>query len=360
MNAPEPPIRTRCGYIPSELLKSFEKTLTESGTVATGKVLHYAADIVCSGGITLLLPVIWSYAILHVGLASPRIVVYLKKRVAELEDILRRIPDETAYQTEELQIRLGEMILVIRDAPTRSIVPWPKVGAETHNEGWIRAAAGAPETTVLRAVWRPEGDTPILRTAGAELCKAITDGSTEKALFWIKWMFEEEGKVKKEVKGASLTTIDRGPPGKGKASGTGFFIMALFGEIYKEMAAKQLVRMHEEFQALLDLWRSKDANIGGGSKKHILIILVQILCEVPRWKVPAAPALIKDPVVMSRAIREVPKFFREVLAYDPPKGMSTKAFKVRIVEKKAAKKVDTAIKKMDAFDSALEAYFARM
>ena len=344
--------RTRCGYIPSELIKALEKVLTESGTVATGKALHFAADMVCSGAFGVLIPAIWNHAIIHVGLASPRIVVYLKKRLADIEEMVKKLPDEALYASEEFQIRVGELILVLRDAPTRSVVPWPKVGPETHIEGWLKSAAGATESAVVRKVWRAEGDTPILRTAGSELCKAITDGSTEKALFWIKWLFEEEGRIKKDVKGASLTTVDRG--GK-KASGTGGFIINLYGEIYKEMATKQLVRMHEEFQTLMNMWRAPDAGLGS-AKKYILVLMTQILCEVPRWKVPAAPALIKDPVAMSRAIREVPKFFREVLAYDPVRVSILKVFKVRADK---AKKVET-VNQMDAFDRALEAYFARM
>ena len=344
--------RTRCGYIPSELIKAFEKVLTESGTVATGKALHYATDLVCSGAFSILIPAIWNHAIIHVGLASPRIIVYLKKRIAEIEDMIRRLPDETLYSTEEFQIRLGELVLVLRDAPTRSVVPWPKVGTETHAEGWLKMAASATESAAVRKVWRPEGDAAILRLAGSELCKAITDGSTEKALFWIKWLFEEEGRVKKEVKGAMLTTVDRG--GK-KASGCGGFIMNLYGEIYKELAGKELVRMHEEFQALMNTWRSPDPGLGS-AKKYILVLMTQILCEVPRWKVPAAPALIKDPVAMSRAIKEVPKFFREVLAYDPLRVSILKSFKTKAEN---AKKVET-VQQMDAFDRALEAYFARM
>jgi hypothetical protein len=327
------------------LLKSFERTLRESGTIATGKSLHFAIDIVCSGAFNILIPILWNHAINHVGIASPRIIVYLQKRLQEIKAMMQRLPDEIAYANEEFQIRVGELILVLRDAPTRSTTQWPKVGPETHNEGWLKAAASATETAALRKVWQ-SGDTAVLRTAGSELCKAITDGSTEKALFWIRWMFEEEVRLKKEIKGASLTTVDRG----GKKGGVGSFILTLFGEIYKELAAKELVRMHEEFQALMNLWRSES-----GSKRQILVLLTQILCEVPRWKVPAAPALIKDPVAMSRAIREVPKFFREVLAYDPA-NIHMKSFKAK-VEKKVVKVVET---QNDAFDRALEAYFSRM
>jgi hypothetical protein len=361
----EAPVRTRCGYIPNECLRAFEKALAEAGPVATGRALHFGADVVCSGGIDSFLRSLWDYASGQIGLASPRVFVYLKRRTEELQDILRRLPDEQAYALEEFQVRVGELVLVLREAPTRTAVPWPKVGPETHGEGWIRSiGGGAPDTAALRRVWKPEGDLSILRTVGAEICKAIGDGTTTRALFWIKWLFEEEARTAKEIKGASLTTIDRGEGGK-KGASVGGFLVALFTEIYKELAAKQAVRMSEEFQVLVDLWRRGDKHIQGTAKKHILVLLVQIVCEVPRWKVPAAPALIKDPVAMAQAIRQVPKFFREVLSYDAPRGSTAivKAFRARgKVDSKAAavaKKGEAAVSQMDAFERAMEAYFNR-
>lgn len=361
----EPPVRTRCGYLPNECLRTFEKALGEAGPISTGRALHFAADIVCSGGIDSFLRSLWDYATGHIGLASPRIFVYLKRRTEELQDILRRLPDENAYGFEEFQIRVGELVLVSKEAPTRTAVSWPKVGSETHTDGWIRSiGTGAPETAALRRVWRPEGDLSILRTVGAEICKAIGDGTTARALFWIKWLFEEEAKTAKEVKGASLTTIDRGDGGK-KGATVGGFVVALLAEIYKELAAKEAIRMKEEFQILVDLWRQGDKHIHGTAKKHILVILVQMVCEVPRWKVPAAQSLIKDPVAMAQAIRQVPKFFREVLSYDAPRGSAAivKAFRTRgKVDSKAvaaAKKGDAHTSQMDAFERAMEDYFNR-
>jgi hypothetical protein len=340
--------------------------MTQAGAVSTGRALHFAADITCSGALESFFRSCWDYAICSIGLASPRIFVYLKKRAEELKDLLKRVPDETAYTMEEFQVRVGEIVLVLREAPTRATVAWPKVGPETHAEGWIKVVANAPETAVVRKVWRPEGDMSVLRTVGSELCKAIGDGSTAKALFWIKWLFEEESKLKREVKGATLTTFDRGPAGAKQRSGVGHFILSLYAETYKELAAKQQIRMAEEFQTLLDLWRSGDTRmIQGGAKRQVLAVLTQILCEVPRWKVPAAPALIKDPIAMGRAIRQTPKFFREVLTYDPPKGGAAllKAFRARgKADTKAiakAKKGEAAAEQLDAFDAALEAYFAR-
>lgn len=359
------PPRTRCGYTPNESLRAFEKALLQTGAVSTGRALHFAADVVTSGGFESFVRSLWDYSVGSIGLSSPRIVVYLKKRIGEIEDILKRLPDETAYQSEEFQVRVGELVLVLREAPARAAISWPKVGHETHGENWIRAVASAPETAVLRRVWRPEGDQSILRTVGAELCKSISDGATAKALFWIKWLFEEEARVKREVKGATLTTTDRGAAGAKMKSGVGHFILALYAEIYKELAQKGLVRMHEEFQTMLDLWRAGDKRVQGTAKRQILAVLTQILCEVPRWKVPAAPALIKDPVAMATQIRQVPKFFREVLAYDPPQAGKAvvKGFRARgKIDSKAmakAKKGEGAMAQMDAMEMAIEEYFKR-
>jgi hypothetical protein len=336
--------------------------------VAAGRALHFGADVACSGGLDYLIRSLWEYAICHIGIASPRIFVYLKKRAEEIQAMMRTLPDEQAYRMEEFQIRVGEMILTVREAPARTITPWPKVGPETHVQGWLQTVAAAPETEVVRRVWKSDGDMDVLRIVGAEICKAVGDGSTEKALFWIKWLFEEEVRLKKEVQGGTLTTVDRGG-GSGKASaggkGAGFFVLALYAETYKELMARGTVRMHEEFQTLLDLWRNADKRVQGGAKKQILSVLTQVLCEVPRWKVPAAPALIKDPVALTATIRQVPQFFREVLAYDPPQAGAAvvKAFKARGKVDAAAvakaKKGEGMAAKMDAFDAALEAYFGR-
>ena len=363
----EPEIRTRCGYIPNESLRSFEKALVQAGVVAAGRALHFGADVACSGGLDSLVRSLWEYAICHIGIASPRIFVYLKKRIEEIYAMLKTLPDEQAYHLEEFQIRVGELILVLREAPARTVMAWPKVGQETHAEGWLRTVATAPETEVVRKVWKSGGDLDVLRIVGAEICRAVGDGSTEKALFWVKWLFEEEVRMKKEVAGATLTTVDRGGgSGKGGASkGVGFFVLGLYAEIYKELMGKGVVRMHEEFQTLMDLWRNGDRRVQGGAKKQILTVLTQILCEVPRWKVPAAPALIKDPVALTTTIRQVPQFFRQVLAYDPPQASAAvaKAFRARgKVDAKAvakAKKGESATAQMDAFDAAMEAYFSR-
>lgn len=358
------PCRTRCGYSPSELLNTLEKTIGESGSAAAAKTLHFAADIVCSGGLQSLFRMVWNYALVHIGIASPRIFFYLIERINEIEGIMKTLPDQMAYSNETFQIRIGEMLLVLREAPTRTLLPWPKVGDETHTESWLRAISTDPftETALLRNVWRPEGDSAILRVAGANLCKAITDGSTEKALFWVKWLLDHEALLQKSQKGVFLSTLERGPAtmNSKQRKHVSFFILHLYGELYKEFAAKQVLRMNEEFNSLMNIWTNPPKGLGAGARKQVLTILTQILTEVPKWKVPAAIPLIRDPVYLSNLVKTVPKFFHEVLAYDPPKKATEleKALKSKNSGKpRVAKKVENAgLSKEQAFEKAMEAY----
>ena len=41
--------------------------------------------------------------------------------------------------------------------------------------------------------------------------------------------------------------------------------------------------------------------------------MILVISEVPRWKVPAAQPLVKDPTVMSRAVQQSVRFFQEIL-----------------------------------------------
>jgi hypothetical protein len=348
---------TRCGYKPNESLHSFETCLSDSGAVATGKSLHFSADVLCSGGYDIWVKTIWDYVIHHVGIASPRIFVYLRKRFKELDELFKRFPDEQLYHTDEFHTRCGEIIMVLREVPRRPKLVWPKVGPETHLGGWLRTVSGAAETAVIKRVWKGEGDMMLLRVGGCEILQAIADGSTEKTLFWIRWFFEEETAAKKQNKGASLSTIARGPDG---SHDVGHYIAALFVEAYKDLAARQLIRMNEELAVLVDLWRGGDARISPSGRRHILGLLGQILCEIPRWKVPAAPALIKDPVQVSRAVGQSGKFFREVLANPAVKNEKEiiKLFRSKGLAAKREKKKDEQTmsfeQKMTAYDSAMD------
>jgi hypothetical protein len=358
--------RTRCGYKPAEVVGAFTKAMLETGAYSTGRALHFAADLTCSGGIAALFRLLWDYSLTHIGIASPRVFVYLRQRIADIEAVLKRLPDEVAVSQEDFQKRIGEVVIVLREAPRRTIVGWPKVGAETHEGGWMRATLveSVTETAAVRIVWRPEGDMSVLRTAGNHLCKAIGEGSTEKALFWVKWLLEEEVLTRKDTKGASLSTIDRGPAGLSSRQrrDVSFFVIQLYGEIYKEFAARSSLRMNEEFNALVNLWSYPPKGLGATAKKQILALLTQILCEVPRWKVPAAPALIADPIYISNAVKQVPKFFGEVLANAPVKQphVLAKHFKSRGGASdgpKKAKAGEVVNDKTAAMDAALAAYF---
>ena len=69
--------KTRSGYLVHEAYSCYEKALGEVGTAASGKALHFAADIVCSGGLDIWIRGAYSYAVQHIGLANPRIFVYM-------------------------------------------------------------------------------------------------------------------------------------------------------------------------------------------------------------------------------------------------------------------------------------------
>lgn len=357
----EPEILTRVGYKPAECLKAFNTALAESGVIATGRAVHFSADLVCSGGYDVWIRALWDFAIEHIGIGSPRIFVYMNKRVKELDALVSRLDDDQLHENEEFQTRICEMVFVIRECPRRTRIPWPKVGEETHREGWLREVkTNATETVVVRKVYKPSTDLSALHTVSCELIKACSEAATEKALFWIKWLIDEDNRLRKEFK-SGLSTLDRGPPkGRGKnSSEVGYFILMLFAEVYKEYAGKQLIRMNEEFQALLDLYKGSEPRLSGKARKDLLALMAQILCEVPRWKVPAAPTLIKDPMSLSRAITQAGSFFREVLA--EPKvslaGRTRALFKSPVTKsKEKSKKGVTMEDQMEAYEAAMNAY----
>lgn len=345
---------TRSGYEVAEAFHAYRQALCESGATAIGKALHFGVDLICSEGIDLWMKVGWEYAIFHVGLASPRVFVYLKKRCSELESLIKKYPSERLFQDEEFQTRIGELILVLHGCPRRAAVKWPPVPTETHNEDWIRTAKSAPDVGAVNRVWKHQNDMPQMRIAACEIVKACTDGATEKALFWVRWLLEEDSLIRKANHGVGLTTLERGPATftSKKRTDMGFYLIAVFAEVYKDLAAREAVRMHEEFQSLLDIWRSGSVPLTAKQKREILGLVVLLLAEVPRWKVPAAPALIKDPVQMSRAVGQIHRFFSEVLAYPP---VSKAAVKVG-AKKKPAKKLTEAAKKQASLEEQLAMY----
>ena len=356
----ETSLRTRCGYIPCESIRAFEKNLSDSGGVALGKALHFGADLVCSGGINSLFKILWEHSLNHVGIASVRIFMYLKKRLDEIDNLIKIYPDETLYANQEFQLKIGEIILIVHDAPKAPKIVWPKVGSETHDSIWIKNIATTVDSEIVNRVWKREGDLMILRTVGNEICRCLAEHSLERALFWIKWLFEEEIKMKKENTKSTLTTIDRGI-GKSKQD-VSLYILVIFAEYYKELARKQQIRMHEEFQSLLEIYKSNDPRYTSSFKRNLLGLIAQILCVVPRWKIAAANPLIKDPVILSRAVQQTPKFFTEILIYpsvvsrELDKVLKNKGKVSDHTTKDKVKKIITMEEQFAAFDTAMESY----
>ena len=347
---------TRSGYEVSEAFHAYQTALSETGVTAIGKSLHFAADLVCSGAVDLWMKVAWDYAIFHIGLASPRVFVYLKKRFSELHDLMKRFPNEQLYKDDEFQTRIGEVIFVLNGCPRRASLKWPSVGNETHMEGWLRVVKQAPDVAAVNRIWKHDVDLFPMRVAANEIVKACFDGATERALFWVRWLLEEDSIVRKNNLGAGLTTMERGPAhfSSKKRTDQGFFLLEVFAEVYKDLAARELVRMHEEFQCLLDIWRG-EIPLTQKQRREILGIIVLLLSDVPRWKVPAAPPLIKDPVQLSRAVSQTHKFFLEVLVYPP---VSKAATKIGAKKKSTGKKITDGEKKQMNLEEHLAAYDA--
>lgn len=364
--------RTRCGYLVPEAFHSYTMALGEVGSVASGKALHFAADLICSGGLDIWIRAAYTYSMQHIGLANPRIFVYLKGRISELDTKSATLPQETFYNNPDVQRILAETVLILQLCPKRTKVSWPKVDPSTKRPGWLRGVASSPETRATRAVWSSEGDTTPMYLVANELCSAIQQGATERALFWTRWLLEEDSRIRKETKGNGLTTKERGPATASPKMRTcvGHFVAAVLMEIYKELSAKNQVRMHEEFSELQRLWSGGEQRMATSLRREALGLLVLLCCEVPRWKVPAAPTLVQDPVRLARAVSQSWGFFNEVLSYKPlPEGKQLKPTMTRN-PKKVADPKDAKVSEKDkktahlddhfqAYDAAMEAYLSR-
>ena len=136
------------------------------------------------------------------------------------------------------------------------------------------------------------------------------------------------------------------------------------GEIYnyKDLARRGLVRMHEEFQELLNLWRGKQERLSSKQKQECMAFMILVITEVPRWKVPAAQPLIKDPTVMSRAVQQSVRFFQEVLVKPRvnsimPKDIAGTKTKKKVILSTA--KTDSSEDKMRLMDEMVMAFIQR-
>jgi hypothetical protein len=315
----KPSVRTRFGYDARDCVRTLQEVLSQSGPSATGKALHYSADLICSGGFEIWIRLIWSFVFQHVHLTSLRIFVYLQEKTRLLEQRVASVDMEELYRDPDFQKKASEVILVVQTLPRQGKITWPKVPDDTHEPEWISTNPKPKESEAVRKVWSPQHDQPIMRLVGNQILQACEEVNIEKSLFWLKWLLDEDKKVRSQGTGYTLTTSRRNGTGSIKIDKfeIGYYIVAVLAEAYKDLARRGLVRMHEEFQSLIDLYKGKMARVTSRQKQECLALMVLIIAEVPRWKVPAVQPLIKDAVIMSRAVEQSVRFFQEVVQKPP-------------------------------------------
>ncbi len=340
-------LQTRMGYKSYEVFRALDVALSDTSAASMGKAIHYAADIICSGGFHLWQRFCLEYALDHIGLASLRIFHYLNVRMRELGADYDRLPSDQFYATPEIQKKIAEIMLVIQQSPRRGRPKMPTVAPEMHQNPAALQRRG-PDSAAIGRIFIRSADTQQLFFAGNEMLHACTESALERALYWLKWAIEEDALLKKEG-GSGLTTATRGLPGK--ASPLHFFIAAC-AEAYKEMAARQVIRMNEEIQSLIDLYKSKAAGLTLRKKLDIIVLLIQVLCEVPKWRVPAASSVVKDPLPIQRATEQAPTLFAQILAKPEPK----KAIKKMAAPKKQ-KKTTAMETKLNAVDDIFNTFY---
>jgi len=297
------------------------------------------------------------YAVKRIAIGNPRIFVYIRDMVKRLDQKLAVLPQEGFFANAEVQTIVGETVFLLQLCPKKPNMPWPKIDESTKKPGWLRGIASSPETKATRTIWSSDGDSAPLYLLSNEFCKAIQDGSTNKALFWLRWAYEEDARIRKETKGPGLTKKERLLVGSvAQRTDVGLYFLALLIEIYKELAEKQLVRMHEEISELANLW--KNDKRASSHKKDILVLITTICCEVPRWKVPAAPPLTQDPTRLSRAVTQVPGFFQEVMAFKAlPLASQIKPSMIHAQKTKKEKPKQSDMENhLDAYNLAMESY----
>ncbi len=331
-------IVTRSGYVLRDLARTFIQCLGEGGPNSAGKLLHYTADMICSGGLLLFEKLCFDYAYDHIGIASPRIFLYLQRQFKELREKAAKLDFNKFCTTIEIQQTCSEIVLILQGCPKKTKPKFPSIPPETHeNENWLRSVLRTTDKACVRKVYQRNSDLEQLLHAGNEMVFAINEGATERALFWAKWLLEEDSIIRKKF-GSGLSTIERGPPGLKNAnqkSSVGYYLINVLAELYKEFSQKGMVRLHQEFQALLDIYRSIDQKNTQKRKMDTLCLMIQILVDMPRMKVPAAPTLVQDPTSLQRMVEHSDTFFKEVLFLPIPKKLLPNT--VTGIKKKKAK-----------------------
>ena len=110
----------------------------------------------------------------------------------------------------------------------------------------------------------------------------------------------------------------------------------------------------------MDLYRDQDT-----SQKHkgdIIAIMIQILTEVPKWKVPAAPSLVQDPGSLQRTVQSAEQFFDELLRLPAlQKPLPTKVSGLKSVSKKKDKSKEADLEaKLAEIDRVTMSFYGKM
>lgn len=317
----EPELTSRSGYEVKDVVRSFLQALGETGAIASGKLLHYTADMICSGGLLLFEKLCMDYAFDHIGIASPRIFYYLNNKFKDLREKAAKHELGKFCTLPEVQQTTAEMVLILQGCPKRMKSKYPSVPPETHeNEGWLRSVLRTTDKVAVRKVYQRSLDLEPMLHAANEMVFSIVEGATESALFWAKWLQEEDQIARKKYQ-AGLSTAERGPASlksQVQKTAVGYYLIMVLAELYKEFSQKGMVRLHQEFQTLLDLYRSTDSKNTQRRKHDILALMVQILVDMPRMRIPAAPALVQDPASLDRIVQQAGHFYKEVLFHPLP------------------------------------------
>jgi hypothetical protein len=116
----EQEITSRRGYLLKDLSRAFLQNLGDAGPIASGKLLHYTADMITSGGLLLWEKLCWDYSFEHIGVASPRIFHYLLRKCKEIKDKSAKHPFDTFCRSVEVQRQTAEIVLILQSCPKKS------------------------------------------------------------------------------------------------------------------------------------------------------------------------------------------------------------------------------------------------
>ena len=329
---PNPDTLTRKGYLLKDLSRNFLQALSESGAVATGKLMHFSSDFLTSGGLELWQKLCWDYAYDHIGVASPRIFYYLNKNFKELDQRSSKVSLDKFCRDPEVQQQVMECALILQMCPKRGRIKYPTIHPDTlQSTDWLRSVLQTTDKACVRKVYNHSVDQEQMLHAGNEMVYSILQGSF-RSLFWVKWLEEEQAVVKKAYS-SGLSTMERGPVTSKNRTHVGYYMVNILIELYKEMAEKGQVRLHQEYQALADIYRDPDT-----SQKHksdLIAMMITILIEYPKMRVPGCPSLVQDSATLQRILQTSGQFFEELLRFPPlQKPLPSRVSGLKVAKKK--------------------------